>query len=62
MITATSIEVENKTILEVVKTDADNYNFIFRDEEGLCGFCLNVEQADKLRDYLKITLEQEENW
>ncbi len=62
MITAALIEGENSTIVEVVKTDADNYNFIHRDDLGITGFCLNKKQATELHNYLKITLEQKENW
>lgn len=62
MITTALIEDENTTIVEVVKTDADNYNFIHKDDLGITGFCLNRKQATDLQDYLKITLEQKENW
>ena len=62
MIAALLIQDEKSTVVECVKTDADNYQFVHRDDAGITGFNLTREQATNLRDYLTETLEQVENW
>lgn len=62
MTTAILIQNETSTVIECVKTDANNYQFVHSDDAGLTGFSLNKQQASDLRDYLNETLIQEENW
>lgn len=62
MTTAILIQDEHSTVIECVKTSADNYQFVHSDNSGLTGFSLNKQQATDLKNYLIATLTQEEKW